>query len=64
MLIGGLHWRVLRLFQGVLQNMGHKAQILPEATLADLMAGREAADIGQCSPTSFTTGNLANFRRG
>jgi predicted nucleotide-binding protein (sugar kinase/HSP70/actin superfamily) len=44
--------------------MGHKAQILPTATLADLMAGREAADIGQCSPTSFTTGNLANFLRG
>jgi predicted nucleotide-binding protein (sugar kinase/HSP70/actin superfamily) len=63
-LIGGLHWRVLELFQGVLENLGHKAQILPEATLADLMAGREAADIGQCSPTSFTTGNLANFLRG
>lgn len=63
-LIGGLHWRVERLFQGVLENMGHKAQILPTATLADLMAGREAADIGQCSPTSFTTGNLANFLRG
>jgi predicted nucleotide-binding protein (sugar kinase/HSP70/actin superfamily) len=62
-LIGGLHWRVERLFQGVLENMGHKAQILPTATLADLMAGREAADIGQCSPTSFTTGSLANFLR-
>lgn len=62
-LIGGLHWRVLRLFQGVLENLGHRVQILPEATLADLMAGREAADIGQCSPTSFTTGNLANFLR-
>jgi len=63
LLIGNLHWRVERLFQGVLENMGHRAQILPTATLADLMAGREAADIGQCSPTSFTTGSLANFLR-
>jgi predicted nucleotide-binding protein (sugar kinase/HSP70/actin superfamily) len=63
-LLGGLHWRVERLFQGLLENLGHKAQLLPTATLADLMAGREAADIGQCSPTSFTTGNLANFLRG
>jgi hypothetical protein len=42
-LFGGLHWRVERLLQGVLENMGHKAQILPTATLSDLMAGREAA---------------------
>jgi hypothetical protein len=32
-------------------------------TKADLLAGRELADIGQCCPTSFTTGNLANFLR-
>src|SRR5436309_3352172 len=27
----------------------------------DLLTGRETADIGQCCPTSFTTGNLVNF---
>ncbi|MBL8289313.1 MAG: hypothetical protein JNL85_15140 [Rubrivivax sp.] len=63
-LFGGLHWRVERLLQGVLENLGHRVRVLPAATHADLMAGREAADIGQCSPTSFTTGNLANFLRG
>lgn len=61
LLTGGLHWRVERLLEGAAANVGHKLRTLPTATLADLMAGREAADIGQCSPTSFTTGNLANF---
>jgi predicted nucleotide-binding protein (sugar kinase/HSP70/actin superfamily) len=32
-------------------------------TKSDLLLGRELADIGQCCPTSFTTGNLANFLR-
>lgn len=62
-LIGGLHWRVERLMIGVLENLGHRARQLPTATQADLMTGRETADIGQCSPTSFTTGNLVNFLR-
>ena len=31
------------------------------ATKEDLLTGREVADIGQCCPTSFTTGNLVNF---
>jgi predicted nucleotide-binding protein (sugar kinase/HSP70/actin superfamily) len=60
-LFGGLHWRLERLLQAVLQNGGYKAQILPVATKDDLLAGRELADIGQCCPTSFTTGNLVNF---
>lgn len=63
LLIGGLHWRVERLLQGMLENLGHKVQLLPAATQADLMTGREMADIGQCSPTSFTTGNLVNVLR-
>lgn len=33
------------------------------ATRKDLQTGRELADIGQCCPTSFTTGSLANFLR-
>ena len=37
--------------------------MLPTATREDLLTGRELADIGQCSPTSFTTGNLANVLR-
>jgi predicted nucleotide-binding protein (sugar kinase/HSP70/actin superfamily) len=59
-LFGGLHWRVERLIQGAMENLGYRAQILPTATRADLLTGREVADIGQCCPTSFTTGNLAN----
>jgi predicted nucleotide-binding protein (sugar kinase/HSP70/actin superfamily) len=60
-LFGGLHWRVERVFQGLLESAGHRARVLPVATREDLLAGREVADIGQCCPTSFTTGNLINF---
>ncbi|HWP34055.1 MAG TPA: hypothetical protein VNM66_00515, partial [Thermodesulfobacteriota bacterium] len=62
-LFGGLHWRAERLLQAVFENLGYKARVLPVATKEDLLAGRELADIGQCCPTSFTTGNLANFLR-
>lgn len=62
-LFGGLHWRAERVLLGVMENMGYNAQILPTATREDMMAGREIADIGQCCPTSFTTGTLANFLR-
>jgi predicted nucleotide-binding protein (sugar kinase/HSP70/actin superfamily) len=62
-LFGGLHWRAERVLQGAIENCGYKAQVLPVATKQDLLAGRETADIGQCCPTSFTTGNLANFLR-
>jgi predicted nucleotide-binding protein (sugar kinase/HSP70/actin superfamily) len=60
-LFGGLHWRAERLMQAVFDNLGYKARPLPAATKDDLSTGRELADIGQCCPTSFTTGNLANF---
>jgi predicted nucleotide-binding protein (sugar kinase/HSP70/actin superfamily) len=60
-LFGGLHWRLERVLQAVLENGGHRAEVLPVATRDDLLTGREVADIGQCCPTSFTTGNLVNF---
>jgi predicted nucleotide-binding protein (sugar kinase/HSP70/actin superfamily) len=60
-LFGGLTWRSERLIQSVFHNAGYKSRPLPVATRQDLLAGRELADIGQCCPTSFTTGNLANF---
>jgi predicted nucleotide-binding protein (sugar kinase/HSP70/actin superfamily) len=63
-LFGGLHWRVERILQAVLENGGYRARVLPVATKDDLVTGREVADIGQCCPTSFTTGNLVNFLRG
>jgi hypothetical protein len=47
--------------QLVLESAAHKAQALPVSTKDDLLTGREVADIGQCCPTSFTTGNLVNF---
>lgn len=62
-LFGGLHWRAERLIQGAMENLGYNASVLPTATREDLLTGREVADIGQCCPTSFTTGNLANFLR-
>ena len=60
---GGLHWRVERIVQAVLENGGNRAEVLPIATREDLLTGRQVADIGQCCPTSFTTGNLVNFVR-
>src|SRR5262249_29095107 len=46
-----------------MENLGYRMQALPTATREDLLTGREIADIGQCCPTSFTTGNLANYLR-
>src|SRR2546428_202458 len=63
-LSGGLQWRAERSRQAVLEQSGYRAQVLPVATKEDLLTGREVADIGQCCPTSFTTGNLVNFLRG
>ena len=63
LLFGGLPWRAERIIQGTLENLGYRAQILPTATREDLLTGREVADVGQCCPTSFTTGNVANFLR-
>jgi predicted nucleotide-binding protein (sugar kinase/HSP70/actin superfamily) len=63
-LFGGLHWRAERVIQGAMENLGYRTQVLPTATREDLLKGREVADIGQCCPTSFTTGNLANYLRG
>jgi predicted nucleotide-binding protein (sugar kinase/HSP70/actin superfamily) len=62
-LFGNLHWRAERVMQGVFSNLGYRTQILPTATRADLLTGREVADIGQCCPTSFTAGNLVNTLR-
>jgi len=62
-LFGGLHWRAERAIQGAMENLGYRTQVLPVATREDLLTGRAVADIGQCCPTSFTTGNLANFLR-
>jgi predicted nucleotide-binding protein (sugar kinase/HSP70/actin superfamily) len=63
-LFGGMHWRVERLIQGAMKRLGYNTRVLPTATKEDLLTGRGVADIGQCCPTSFTTGNLANFLRG
>ena len=62
-LFGGLHWRAERVLQGAMENLGYRTRVLPTASREDLLTGREVADIGQCCPTSFTTGNLANFLR-
>ena len=39
-LFGGLHWRVERVLQAVLDQNGHRSRILPVATKDDLLAGR------------------------
>ena len=63
-LFGGLHWRAERVLEAVFANLGYRGRALPAASKDDLLTGREVADIGQCCPTSFTTGNLVNFLRG
>src|SRR5258706_406842 len=60
-LFGGLHWRVERILQAVLESGGHKAPGPPAATKDDLLTGREAAHIGQGCPTSFTTRQPGHF---
>src|ERR1700692_2244679 len=60
-LFGGLHWRLEKVIQAALENVGYRTRLLPTATKDDLLLGRELADIGQCCPTSFVTGNLAGF---
>jgi predicted nucleotide-binding protein (sugar kinase/HSP70/actin superfamily) len=58
---GGLTWKHERLIQGALENLGYRAQPLPDIRRADLETGKELTDVGACCPTTFTTGNLANF---
>ena len=60
-LFGGLHWRLEKVIQAALENVGYRTRLLPTASRDDLLLGRELADIGQCCPTSSVTGNLANF---
>jgi predicted nucleotide-binding protein (sugar kinase/HSP70/actin superfamily) len=60
-LFGGLSWRAEAAIQAAFESAGLKARPLPAATREDLTRGRELADIGQCCPTAFVTGNLANF---
>lgn len=61
LLFGGLTWRAERALEGVFRGSGYRIRALPQATKADLLRGRELADVGQCCPTAFTAGNLANF---
>ncbi len=60
-LFGGLTWKHERLIQGALQNLGYKAETLPNIAREDLDAGKELIDAGSCCPTTFTTGNLVRF---
>lgn len=61
LLFGGLTWRAEKAIEAVFKGSGFRARALPAATKADLLRGRELADVGQCCPTAFTAGNLANF---
>lgn len=61
LLYGGLTWKHERLIQGAFHNLGYKARPLPNASRADLDAGKAAIDAGACCPTTFVTGNLMNF---
>ena len=60
-LFGGLTWKHERLLEGAFQNMGLKAEALPNVERADLDTGKEMIDAGACCPTTFVTGNLVNY---
>jgi len=60
-LFGGLTWKHERLIQGTFENMGYKAQPLPNIARPDLDSGKELIDTGACCPTIFTTGSLVSF---
>ncbi|WP_343079036.1 hypothetical protein [Ostreiculturibacter nitratireducens] len=59
-LFGGLTWRAEKAIEAAFESAGLRARRLPAPTREDLIRGRELADIGQCCPTAFVTGNLAN----
>ena len=61
LLFGGLTWKHERLMQGALENMGYRAEPLPNIERRDLDIGKEFIDTGACCPTTFTAGNLARF---
>ncbi|NOE36106.1 hypothetical protein [Ruegeria sp. HKCCD7318] len=61
LLFGGVTWRAEKLLEGLFRSAGYNAERLPDATVDDLFLGRELADVGQCCPTAFTTGNLSSF---
>lgn len=61
LLFGGVTWRAEQLLEGLFKSAGYNAQRLPDVTVEDLFLGRELADVGQCCPTAFTTGNLSSF---
>src|SRR5215510_4604442 len=61
LLYGGLTWKHERLIQGAFHNLQYKAMPLPNASRADLDAGKASIDVGACCPTTFVTGNLVNF---
>ncbi len=60
-LFGGLTWKHEQLVKGALNNMGYKAEALPNVKRDDLDVGKELIDTGACCPTTFTTGNLMSF---
>ncbi len=62
-LFGGLNWRAERVIEAVFENLGYRSRRLPAPDRDDLRLGRELADIGQCCPTTYLTGNLARFLR-
>jgi predicted nucleotide-binding protein (sugar kinase/HSP70/actin superfamily) len=62
-LLGGLTWKHERLVRAVFENMGYRAELLPNVARPDLEAGKELIDVGACCPTTFTTGNLVRFLR-
>ena len=60
-LFAGLTWKHDRLIQGNFHNLGYKAEPLPNVERKDLDTGKELIDAGACCPTTFVTGNLANY---
>ena len=62
-LFGGLHWRVERVIQAVLENGGNRAEVLPIATREDLLTGRAGGGYRPVLSDELHDGQPGQFRQ-
>ncbi len=63
LLFGGLTPIHDKLLKAAVENLGYKAEILPQPDMESLKTGREFCNKGMCNPAYFTIGNLLKFIR-
>src|SRR5438128_706387 len=61
LLFGGLTWKHEKLVHGALEGLGYRAEAVPTPNVKAFQTGKEYGNNGQCNPTYFTVGNLAQY---